>query len=50
MRRTCIGQFGPTRHGGIDRVASAMAAHLGWNEEKKAAEIASLDPIYRTAT
>jgi hypothetical protein len=26
-----------------------MAAHLGWNEDKKAAEIASLDRLYRVA-
>jgi hypothetical protein len=25
-----------------------MAAHLGWDENKKAAEIASLDSLYRT--
>jgi glycerol-3-phosphate dehydrogenase len=50
MRRTCIGQFGRPDVAVLDRVAVAMAAHLGWSEEKKAAEIASLDPIYRTAT
>jgi glycerol-3-phosphate dehydrogenase len=50
MRRTCIGQFGRPDVAVLDRVAAAMAAYLGWSEEKKVAEIASLDPIYRTAT
>jgi glycerol-3-phosphate dehydrogenase len=49
MRRTAIGQFGKPDAAILERVAGQMAARLGWNEEKKAREIASLDPIYRTA-
>lgn len=49
MRRTCIGQFGPPDAGVIDRVANLMAGQLGWNDEKTAREIASLEPLYRTA-
>jgi hypothetical protein len=30
-------------------VAEQMAEQLGWDEEHKAREIASLEPIYRTA-
>jgi hypothetical protein len=33
----------------LEKVAGQMAAHLGWDETKKTAEIASLDHIYRTA-
>jgi glycerol-3-phosphate dehydrogenase len=49
MRRTAIGQFGKPAAPILESVASQMAARLGWSEEKKAREIASLDPIYRTA-
>jgi glycerol-3-phosphate dehydrogenase len=49
MRRTAIGQFGWPGAPVLERVATVMAAHHGWTDEKKAAEIASLDPIYRTA-
>ncbi len=49
MRRTGLGQFGPPNAAAVEKVASLMAAHLGWNDEKKAREIDSLAPIYRTA-
>ena len=49
MRRTALGQFGPPSPELLERVAGQMAARLGWNEDKKAREISSLDGIYRTA-
>jgi glycerol-3-phosphate dehydrogenase len=49
MRRTAIGQFGKPQTGVLEKVASQMAAQLGWNQDRKAREIASLDPLYRTA-
>jgi glycerol-3-phosphate dehydrogenase len=49
MRRTGIGQFGKPGLEVLEKVASQMAAHLGWDETKKAAEIASLDHLYKTA-
>jgi glycerol-3-phosphate dehydrogenase len=49
MRRTAIGQFGRPAIGLLDQITDQMAAQLGWNEDRKAREIASLDPIYRTA-
>jgi glycerol-3-phosphate dehydrogenase len=50
MRRTGIGQFGRPDAEVLEKVAAQMAAQLGWNDEKKAREIASLDPFYRTAS
>ncbi len=50
MRRTAIGQFGKPDAAVLEKVAALMAAHLGWNDEKKATEIASLDHLYRVAT
>jgi glycerol-3-phosphate dehydrogenase len=49
MRRTALGQFGPPSPAAIEKVASLMATQLGWNDDKKAREIDSLAPIYRTA-
>jgi glycerol-3-phosphate dehydrogenase len=49
MRRTSIGQFGKPDTAVLEKVASLMAAQLGWSDQKKADEIASLDPLYRTA-
>ena len=49
MRRTALGQFGPPGAAAVEKVANLMAAHLGWNDEKKAREIESLAPLYRTA-
>jgi glycerol-3-phosphate dehydrogenase len=46
MRRTSLGQFGPPPH--LDKIAGRMAALLNWNEVRKAQEIASLAPLYRT--
>ena len=43
-----IGQFGRPDTGVLEKVAAQMAAQLGWSEDKKAREIASLDPLYRT--
>jgi len=50
MRRTSIGQFGRPASEIVERVAEQMAARLGWDEDHKAREIASLDYIYRTAS
>ena len=47
MRRTAIGQFGPPGAAALEKVAVQMAAHLGWSEEKKAGEIAGLEPLWR---
>jgi glycerol-3-phosphate dehydrogenase len=49
MRRTAIGQFGRPAPEILEQVAEQMAEQLGWDEEHKAREIASLEPIYRTA-
>jgi glycerol-3-phosphate dehydrogenase len=48
MRRTGLGQFGRPRREVLEKVAGQMAAQLGWDENKKADEIASLDNLYRT--
>ena len=48
MRRTALGQFGPPKRAAVQKVADMMAAHLGWNEDRKSREINSLDPLYRT--
>jgi glycerol-3-phosphate dehydrogenase len=50
MRRTGLGQFGPPNPAAVEKVAALMAAHLGWNDDKKMREIDSLAPIYRTGT
>lgn len=50
MRRTALGQFGPPGPAALEKVASLMAAQLGWNDDKKKREIASLAPLYRTAS
>ena len=47
MRRTSLGQFGRPAPEVLDKAASQMAAHLGWDENKKAAEIARLEYLYR---
>ena len=49
MRRTALGQFGKPSAEVLERVAGQMAVELGWSEDQKRREIASLDPIYRTA-
>ena len=35
MRRTGLGQFGKPAPEVLEKVASQMAAHLGWDEDKK---------------
>lgn len=50
MRRTGIGQFGKPSAHVLEKVANQAAAHLGWNNHRKAAEIASLDSIYQART
>ena len=47
MRRTSIGQFGRPAREVMEKVASQMASHLNWDDNKKAAEIASLEPLYQ---
>jgi len=47
MRRTSLGQFGKPAPAALEMVADMMAAHLAWNADKKAAEIASLERLYR---
>jgi glycerol-3-phosphate dehydrogenase len=49
MRRTGIGQFGHPGPAVVETVAAAMASHLGWDAQRKAREVESLDPLYRTA-
>lgn len=49
MRRTAIGQFGKPAPEVLEKVAALMAAHLGWSAEETQRQIASLDPIFRTA-
>jgi glycerol-3-phosphate dehydrogenase len=48
MRRTGLGQFGKPASGVLEKAASQMAVHLGWDDSRKATEIAGLDRIYRT--
>src|SRR3569833_29004 len=49
MRRTSLGQFGKPDPAMLERVAGMMAAPLGWNAQRKASEIASLDRPYQLA-
>jgi glycerol-3-phosphate dehydrogenase len=48
MRRTGIGQLGAPAPEMLDFAAAAMANALAWSEARKAAEIASLAPLFRT--
>lgn len=48
MRRTSLGQFGKPPSPAIERVAQLMAQQLGWSDDKRLAEIQSLERIYRT--
>jgi len=50
MRRTGLGQFGKPAPQVLEKVAQQMAAQLGWDDNKKASEIASLDRLYRVQT
>jgi glycerol-3-phosphate dehydrogenase len=47
MRRTSLGQLGKPAPEVLERIASQMATHLGWDESKKTGEIASLERLYR---
>jgi glycerol-3-phosphate dehydrogenase len=46
MRRTSLGQFGLPPN--LNRIAERMGTLLGWSEERKKDEIASLAPLYQT--
>jgi glycerol-3-phosphate dehydrogenase len=46
MRRTCLGQFGPSRN--LARIADTMGALLGWDEQRRWREMDSLTPLYQT--
>ncbi|MBL6852513.1 MAG: glycerol-3-phosphate dehydrogenase/oxidase [Alphaproteobacteria bacterium] len=48
MRRTCIGQVGRPSTDALDAASKIMAAELSWSEEKREAEIASLDRWFTT--
>ncbi|HLJ51751.1 MAG TPA: glycerol-3-phosphate dehydrogenase/oxidase [Rhizomicrobium sp.] len=48
MRRTCMGQIGQPPDTALDSTARIMAAELGWNEERRNAEIAALAPWFKT--
>jgi glycerol-3-phosphate dehydrogenase len=46
MRRTTLGQFGRPSDAVLEQVAGAMAELLGWDADRKAHEMASLDPLF----
>ncbi|HWA90752.1 MAG TPA: glycerol-3-phosphate dehydrogenase/oxidase [Rhizomicrobium sp.] len=46
MRRSALGQFGPPPAAALNDVAAAMANALGWSEDRRAQEIASLARLY----
>jgi glycerol-3-phosphate dehydrogenase len=48
MRRTGIGQLGAPMRETLDAVSRLMAAELGWTEDRRAREIASISPWYHT--
>lgn len=48
MRRTGIGQFGPPKPETLDKASRLMAGELGWNEERRQAEISALAPWFET--
>jgi len=48
MRRTGIGQLGRPNADALAKTADIMAVKLGWNAERRAAEIAALAPIFAT--
>ncbi|HVU19903.1 MAG TPA: hypothetical protein VHE09_04170, partial [Rhizomicrobium sp.] len=47
MRRTGVGQIGAPSRETLDIVSNLMAIELGWSEERRAREIASIAPWYR---
>jgi glycerol-3-phosphate dehydrogenase len=48
MRRTGIGQLGVPSRETLDTVSRLMATELGWSEDRREREIASLTPWYHT--
>lgn len=48
MRRTGIGQFGPPPPAALETASKLMAHALGWSEERRLKEIASLAPSFET--
>jgi glycerol-3-phosphate dehydrogenase len=48
MRRTAIGQFGKPSGDTLDTISRLMAAELGWSDDRRRREIASLDKWYTT--
>ena len=50
LRRTGIGLFGSPAPAIVDRIATQMAARLGWNEDHKARQIENLAARYRGAS
>ncbi len=48
MRRTGLGQFGPPPAAALDTASRAFARDLGWSEERRRGEIASLARLYET--
>lgn len=48
MRRTCLGQFGKPSGDMLETVSRLMATELGWSEERRLREIASLNKWYTT--
>ena len=47
MRRTGLGQFGRPAREVLEKAANQMAAHLGWDDSKKATEIAGIERLYQ---
>ena len=48
MRRTCMGQVGAPPRDALETASKIMAAELGWDEARRAAEIAALAPAFTT--
>ena len=48
MRRTCMGQIGAPPRAALETASRIMAAELGWDEERRAREIAALAPNFAT--
>ncbi len=48
MRRTCMGQVGLPSRDALESASGIMAAELGWSEERRQNEVASLAPWFKT--
>jgi glycerol-3-phosphate dehydrogenase len=48
MRRTCMGQVGAPSREALETAARIMATELGWSDERRQSEIASLAPWFQT--